>query len=110
MTVTVQMMFAIGEPILKPYTNTICKYCGKPFYKEHNKTCYCSDECRLNALREQKAEYQRKRRKLINKGVLVSNEKEYIGTQFLSQHRQEDFEDEYESIQKEMKRLKLLRR
>ena len=105
-----EYLFYGSENILKPLTNSKCKYCGKPFYKQHNKTCYCSDECRTLALKEQKAEYQRKRRKLINKGVLVSNEKEYIGTQFLSQHRQEDFEDEYESIQKEMKRLKLLRR
>ena len=94
---------------MKPLTNAKCEYCGQPFYRPNKYFKYCSDRCRSLALKEQKAKYQRKRRKLINDGVLVSNESKYIGTQFLSQHRQEDFKEEHEAIIKEMKRLKLRR-
>lgn len=51
-----------------------CKYCGKEFKKMHNREMYCSDKCRYNALREQKATYQRNRRKLIREGILISCE------------------------------------
>lgn len=72
---------------------------------------YCSDECRCNALREQKAKYQAKRRLLAKKGILVLPEyKKYglgsYGTSSMS-HRKSDFTKEYESIQKEFERLKL---
>lgn len=72
---------------------------------------YCSDECRCNALREQKAKYQAKRRLLAKKGILVLPEyKKYglgsYGTSSTS-HRKSDFTKEYESIQKEFEHLKL---
>ena len=90
----------------KPYYPNKCKWCGKPFKKTHNRQEYCSEECFRYARLEQKAIYQRKRRKLINNGVLISNESQYIGTGFLSEHCQDDFDKEYESIQKELKRIK----
>ena len=90
----------------KPYYPNKCKWCGKPFKKTHNRQEYCSEECFRFARLEQKAIYQRKRRKLINNGILVSNESQYIGTGFLSEHCQDDFDKEYESIQKELKRIK----
>ena len=83
-----------------------CKWCGKPFTKQHNRQEYCSDECFQYARQEQKAIYQRKRRKQINAGVLCSNESTHIGTGYLSQHRHEDFEKEHASIQKELKRIR----
>ena len=75
---------------------------------------YCSDECRFNALREQKAKYQAKRRLLAKKGVLVLPEyKKYglgsYGTSSMS-HRKSDFTQEYESIQKELEHLRLKKR
>ena len=51
--------------------------------------------------------HQRERRKRIRSGELVSNESKYVGTGFLSQHRQEDYDQEMEAILKEMKRLKV---
>lgn len=103
------MNIKVEDGIMVPFTNAICKYCGKPFYKSANRTCYCSDRCRTLALKEQKAEYQRKRRKLIRNGVLISNETEYVGTGFLSKNRQEDFDDEKKAIEKELKRLRIKR-
>lgn len=97
----------IEDGIMVPFTNAICKYCGKPFYKAANKTCYCSDRCRNLALKEQKAKYQQKRRKLIRDGELVSNETAYVGTGYLSANRQEDFKDEEKAIVKELKRLRI---
>jgi len=84
-----------------------CAWCGKTFIRHYKTVKYCSDECRAHALREQKAIYQRKRRKSINDGVLCSNESQYIGTGFLSQNRRESFDDEYMAVRKELKRLKI---
>lgn len=60
----------------------ICNYCGKKYTKTHNREMYCSNKCRYNALREQKAAYQRKRRKLIREGVLISCETTKVGSVF----------------------------
>lgn len=60
-----------------------------------------------NAMLESNAKYQRKRRKEINNGYLVSNETRHVGTNYLSPHPRKDFEEEQKAIQKEMKRLKL---
>ncbi len=57
-----------------------CKYCGKLFIKFENKTMYCSDECRCKSNQDNKAKYQRKRRKQINNGELISNETKKLGT------------------------------
>ena len=57
------------------------------------------------AVREQKARYQQKRRKLINDGELISNENNKLGTTYLSNHRHDDFKREYLSIHKEAKRI-----
>lgn len=84
-----------------------CAWCGKTFIRHYKTVKYCSDECRTHALREQKAIYQRKRRKSINDGVLCSKESQYIGTGFLSQNRRESFDDEYMAVRKELKRLKI---
>ena len=84
-----------------------CKWCGKPFTKQHNRQEYCSDICAGYALKEQKAIYQRKRRKSINDGVLCSKESTHIGTGFLSQNPRESFEAEHAAIMKELKRLKI---
>ncbi|MBO7443693.1 MAG: hypothetical protein J6T69_02605 [Methanobrevibacter sp.] len=95
-----------------PFSNAKCKYCGKRFYKTANKTCYCSDRCRTLALREQKAEYQRKRRKLIRDGVLVApNEKASndIGTGYIGEHRNEDELEELNVIRRELRRLRIKR-
>ena len=85
----------------------VCKYCGETFEKSHESEVYCCDKCREHAILESAAKYQRKRRRSINNGELVSNEYRYVGTNYLSQHRREDFDEEQKAIQKEMKRLKL---
>lgn len=110
--ITKQLMFTNGGQLIS-YKDCICQYCGKPFLKKYRTEKYCSDECRTLALQDQKAEYQRKRRKQIKEGVLVSNENNHIGTNFLSEHPHTDEdgdvdeEKEYDAIQKELKRLKL---
>lgn len=84
-----------------------CKYCGKIFFCKHGNEEYCSYICRKYALQEKKNKYQRDRRKLINDGVLISNENEQLGTGFLSQHRHKSFDKEKEVIKKELERLGL---
>ena len=100
------------DGVMVPFSNAKCKYCGKPFFKTANRTCYCSDRCRSLALREQKAEYQRKRRKLIRDGVLVApNERASndIGTGFIGEHRNDDDLEELNVIQRELRRLRIRR-
>lgn len=93
------------------YYNSTCKYCGKPFNKTHNRQMYCSPYCCKQAVREQKARYQRKRRKLVRDGVLIVTDREKgcstYNSNFLSEHPHADFKREYKAIEREMKRLKL---
>lgn len=92
------------------YYKNKCKYCGKGFNKTENKQLYCSDSCRIKARKEQKARYQRKRRKLIRDGVLVvkDTEKPPLGSGFLSKHPYKDFIREHNALLREKNRLGLL--
>ena len=100
------MIFMLSEedtlqtPEDKNENQTKCKYCGKPFTKRHNRQIYCSESCRTNAKREQKARYQAKRRKKYNLGS--------YGTS-ANGHRKETFSQEHIAIQNEMRRLGLKR-
>lgn len=88
-----------------------CLWCGKEFDKSNlpNRVMYCSDNCRIEALREQKRVYQRKRRKRIREGTLIvkDTEKQVLGTTYLSKNRHKDFKREYRALQNELKRLHL---
>jgi hypothetical protein len=93
------------------YYNSTCKYCGKPFNKTHNRQMYCSPYCCKQAVREQKARYQRKRRKLVRDGVLIVTDREKgcntYNSNFLSEHRHKNFDRERRAVEREMKRLGL---
>lgn len=108
--VSVQQCFT-DDFQLVPFFDGRCAYCGRPFHKNHNKNLFCSDDCALNRLREQKAEYQRKRRLLVKRKILIlqENQKYGLGSYGTSNcaHRKKSFEEEKESIHNEMKRLKL---
>lgn len=112
---SIHMIFMSNEEdtIHKQENKKHCKYCGKPFTKTHNRQVYCSDKCRLNARREQKARYQAKRRKKIKQKLLIVDEyKKYnLGSYGTSAngHRKSKFSQEYIAIQKEMKRIGLKR-
>lgn len=94
----------LNDPQTRFYISK-CKYCGRIFIKFENKTCYCREACRTWAVREQKAKYQQKRRKLINDGELISNENNKLGTSYLSKHRNSNFNKELVSIRREAKRI-----
>ena len=93
--------------------NAKCSYCGKPFDKSNlpNRVMYCSEKCRHYALLEQKAAYQRKRRRLARNGVIIISDKEKgcttYNSNYLSEYRHKDFRREQRAIEREMKRLKL---
>lgn len=81
-----------------------CKWCGKLFFKYHNRQEYCSNTCSTYAHMEQKAEYNHKYRKQYS---LDEKTRNGLGSGFLGGHRHDDVEKELSAIQKEMKRLKI---
>jgi GTP-dependent phosphoenolpyruvate carboxykinase len=87
-----------------------CRYCGKPFIKVENRSTLCSYRCKVKSTQDSKAEYQRKRRKAINDGELISNETNQIGTStvYLSKKIKPSFEEEHSVILKEKKRVGLI--
>lgn len=78
-----------------------CKWCGGKFFKTHNRETYCSVECKKYARLEQKAIFANKYRRQYPK-------KECLGTSGLGKHRRQDYHQEYQAIQNEKKRLKIL--
>lgn len=109
---TIQMCFK-NDGSLKEYFDGCCKYCGKPFHKTHNKSQYCCKDCARNNVRELKARYQQRRRLSVKRKELILPEHKISGMgsygTSCNGHRKKDFNDEYESIQKEFRRLKLRR-
>ena len=79
-----------------------CKYCGKDYIKLQNKTLYCSQDCKNKANQDNKAKYQRKRRKLIKDGELISNETQKLGTTYFPEYTN-DWQKEREMIKKAKK-------
>lgn len=87
-----------------------CRRCGRPFIKFHNRSTLCSDKCKDFNTQDSKAKYQRKRRKLINDGVLITNETNQIGTStvLLSKNIKNTWDEEHNVILKEKRRVGLI--
>ena len=98
-----------GDPQTRFYVAK-CKYCGKLFIKVTNRSTLCSYDCKVKSNQDNKAKYQRKRRKLINDGVLISNESNQLGTStvLLSKTIKDNFKDEHSVILKEKRRVGLI--
>ena len=98
-----------GDPQVRFYIAK-CKRCGKPFIKLENRTTLCSDECRDYNNQDNKAKYQRKRRKLIRDGVLISNENNQLGTSTfrLSKKIKKTWEEEHSAVLAEKRRVGLI--
>ena len=98
-----------GDPQTRFYVSK-CKYCGKLFIKVHNKSMLCSYRCKVKSKQDSNAAYQRKRRKEINEGKLISNETNQVGTStvYLSKGIKPTFEEEHMVILKEKKRVGIL--
>lgn len=79
-----------------------CKYCGRPFIKTHNRTVYCSSECREYSDKEHTL---KRVRRFYRKHGRQNNK--WIGTGTLGCHRHEDEDYELLMITREIKRLKL---
>ena len=89
----------------EPYYPNKCKWCGKPFEKKHNRQEYCSDECARYALLEQKARYNVRYR--LKYKSRKSDSYWGMGSGSLGSHKKDDFDEELESIRKELRRFKL---
>lgn len=64
----------------KVYYDSICKWCGKQFNKKYHTQKYCSNDCREEALHEQKKEYDNQHKK---HSTLVCA---YCGSRFIQEH------------------------
>ena len=98
-----------GEEQTRFYVSK-CKYCGKPFIKVENRSTLCSYKCKVKSTQDNKAKYQRKRRKAINDGSLITNEAKQLGTStvLLSKGIKSSFEEEHLVILKEKRRVGIL--
>lgn len=98
-----------GEAQTKFYVSK-CKYCGRSFIKVENRSSLCSYKCRVKSTQDNKAKYQRKRRKAINNGSLIVRDKEQLGTStvLLSKSIKPTFEEEHSVILKEKQRVGIL--
>lgn len=87
-----------------------CKYCGKPYFRQHNKNTLCSYRCKIKSQQDSKAKYQRKRRKDIQNGNLIVRDKQQLGTStvLLSKERKPTFEEEHLVILREKRRVGIL--
>ena len=98
-----------GDPQARFYIGK-CRRCGKPFFKIANANTLCSKKCGDYNTQDNKAKYQRKRRKLIADGHLISNETNQIGTSTvrLSKHIKDSWETEHDAILQEKRRVGLI--
>ena len=99
-----------GDPQARFYIGK-CRRCGKPFIKLQNRSTLCSEECRTYNTQDSKSNYQRKRRKLIRDGELITNENDnQIGTSTvrLSKHVKPTWEEEHHTILQEKRRVGLI--
>jgi len=83
-----------------------CNWCGGEFIKEHNRQVYCSDNCRKHARAEKNRGYFRKYYHKYKK-IMTEKQRCGLGSGFLSMHRNENFDQEFIAIRKEMQRLKI---
>ena len=85
------------------YPKAKCAYCGKEFEKHHNRQVYCSDECRSNARKDKKRQYNStyyyKNRKRLHQTL--------IGTRCIGPKPHPDTEREPEIVQNEVERIGL---
>lgn len=67
----------------KVHYDSTCKWCGKQFNKKYHTQKYCSNDCREEALHEQKKEYDQLYRKVVEHSTGVCN---YCGSSYLRKH------------------------
>ena len=98
-----------GEEQTRFYVS-YCNYCGRPFIKVENRSTLCSYKCKVKSTQDNKAKYQRKRRKAINDGSLIVQDKQQLGTStvLLSKSIKSSFEEEHAVILREKRRVGII--
>ncbi len=95
---------AFKAPRIYGYKKTdvlICEYCGQYSVRTHHRQKYCAEpkKCRYYARLDKKNEYSKKYYE--NKKV----KKQPLGTSNLREHSDDDFENEWVLVRKEIHRL-----
>ena len=85
-----------------------CQWCGTLFIKESNAQKYCSTHCKKEAKKEKDRDYVNKHnlRKQYNTRIKNLVTLGSLGTSATS-HMKKNFEEEYKSIQSELRMLHL---
>ena len=98
-----------GEEQTRFYISN-CKYCGKPYFRTHNRNTLCSYKCKVKSKQDSDAKYSRERRRKIQNGSLIVRDKEQLGTStvLLSKNIKPTFEEEYSVILKEKRRVGII--
>jgi len=87
-----------------------CVYCGKPYFRTHNRNTLCSYKCKIKSRQDSNAAVNRRRRKAIRNGSLIVRDKEQLGTStvLLSKKPKPTFEEEHLALLKEKRRVGLI--
>ena len=86
-----------------------CRWCGKLFFKEHNKEMYCSPHCKRESQLQSKRKYQNE----YNRRNKTYNTRNYNLTRLGSKgtssrtHPKDDFNEELRSVRMEKRMLGL---
>lgn len=83
-----------------------CRWCGKPFKRNHAPEKYCSEYCRKEARKHQNRIKSNKWYQ-NHKHELTEKQRWGLGSSGLGQHSNKDFIREQEIIQRELRRLKI---
>lgn len=84
-----------------------CKWCGEDFTPKSNHNLYCSKDCSKYASMEHTTERVRRYRKKYREVLKESRQGYKVGTGMLHAHPSDDFDEEWEKVQNEMKYLGL---
>ena len=85
------------------YPTAKCKWCGKPFQKQHNRQTYCSKECRKEARREQNRNHQLRHYHKYKKKIHQKRK----GTATIGPTPNPDMEREQQIVENEIRRIGL---
>lgn len=87
----------------KQYKTKKCKWCNTTYTPRSSHNLYCSEDCRILSKQKHGRDRITRFRRRYNDVLKTLQKYITIGTGGLGEHRDEDFDEEYQKIQQELK-------